>query len=93
MTRWKRPSDVMAGQPRMIGNVNPYSIKQDLITDCSFVASLCIASAFERRFHKQLITGIIHPQVHYTTQECRVDETRRHPSEYKRRNICISIAR
>ena len=53
----------MPEQPRMIGNVNPYSIKQDLITDCSFVASLCIASAFERRFHKQLITAIIYPQV------------------------------
>eukprot|EP00752_Nemacystus_decipiens_P002304 g2180.t1 len=59
---WRRPSEVMPGQPRMIGNVNPYSIKQDLITDCSFVASLCIASAFERRFHKQLITAIIYPQ-------------------------------
>lgn len=51
----------------MINNVNPYSIKQDLITDCSFVASLCIASAFERRFHKQLITGIIYPQAWHTT--------------------------
>lgn len=36
---------------------------KDLITDCSFVASLCIASAFERRIHKQLITSIIYPQV------------------------------
>ncbi|CAN0510383.1 unnamed protein product [Ectocarpus sp. 8 AP-2014] len=57
----------MPGEPRMINNVNPYSIRQDLITDCSFVASLCIASAFERRFHKQLITGIIYPQAWHTT--------------------------
>ncbi|CAM9123398.1 unnamed protein product [Ectocarpus sp. 12 AP-2014] len=64
---WSRPSQVMPGEPHMINNVNPYSIKQDLITDCSFVASLCIASAFERRFHKQLITGIIYPQAWHTT--------------------------
>ncbi|CAN0508241.1 unnamed protein product, partial [Ectocarpus sp. 8 AP-2014] len=64
---WSRPSQVMPGEPRMINNVNPYSIRQDLITDCSFVASLCIASAFERRFHKQLITGIIYPQAWHAT--------------------------
>ncbi|CAM9493223.1 unnamed protein product, partial [Choristocarpus tenellus] len=62
LTGWKRPSQFMRGKPTMIASVTPYSIKQDLISDCSFVASLCIASAFEQRFHKQLITSIIYPQ-------------------------------
>lgn len=30
--RWRRPSEVMKGQPRMIANVNPYSIKQVGVT-------------------------------------------------------------
>lgn len=42
--------------------ISPLSIRQDLITDCSFVCSLCIASAFEMKFRKQLITAIIFPQ-------------------------------
>jgi calpain-7 len=32
------------------------------VTDCSFVASLCICAAFERRFGKRLIPRIIYPQ-------------------------------
>ena len=76
----KRFSDVMRarGLPAdacaMIKSITPYSITQDTISDCSFVASLCIASAFERRFKKQLITRIIYPQVHTATSVgCCID--------------------
>ncbi|CAM9119736.1 unnamed protein product [Ectocarpus sp. 12 AP-2014] len=52
----------MPGKPHMIGNLDPVSIRQNLVTDSSLLASLCVASAYERRFDKQLITGIIFPQ-------------------------------
>ena len=42
--------------------ISPYSIKQQYVTDCSFIASLCICAAFERRFQKRLVTSILHPQ-------------------------------
>ena len=46
----------------MIRAVSANRITQDLVTDCSFVASLCITAAYEQRFRKQLITKIIYPQ-------------------------------
>jgi calpain-7 len=49
-------------KPTMIELVSPLSIRQDLVSDCSFVCSLCIASAFEVKFRRKLITSIIYPQ-------------------------------
>ena len=61
---WGRPSQFIprGATPKMIGIVSPNAIRQELVTDCSFVSSLCIAASFERRFRKRLITGIIFPQ-------------------------------
>ena len=62
--RWVRPSEFLPGaaEPKMIYLVSSMSITQTIITDCSFVSSLVIAAAYERRHGKQLITNIIFPQ-------------------------------
>ena len=69
--RWSRPSEIAQMRqnfgtkqfpPTMIRSVNPYSIQQKYVTDCSFIASLCICAAFEKKFRKRLITSIIFPQ-------------------------------
>jgi len=60
--RWARPSQFMRGEPTMIYLISSLSITQTIITDCSFVSSLVIAAAYERRHGKQLITNIIWPQ-------------------------------
>jgi calpain-7 len=59
---WKRPYQITPGTPVMISQISAYSITQDVIGDCSFVSSLCIGAAYERKFNKQLITSIIYPQ-------------------------------
>jgi len=58
---WKRPSEFMKGEPKMIHMISPNTITQDLVSDCSFVASLCITADYERRFKKQLITKCVVP--------------------------------
>ncbi|RHY05840.1 hypothetical protein DYB25_008257, partial [Aphanomyces astaci] len=63
LAKWSRPSDYGTNAPRMVSQISPFAIVQDVVTDCSFVASLCITAAYELRFHKQLITNIIYPQV------------------------------
>lgn len=69
--RWARPSEIVQMRqkfgskqqpPVMIRSINPYSIRQEYVTDCSFIASLCICALFEKRFRKRLITSIIFPQ-------------------------------
>eukprot|EP00795_Rhopilema_esculentum_P014106 gene14106-5096_t len=59
--KWVRPSDLCA-DPHMIYAITSLSIRQTIVSDCSFVASLAISAAYERKFRKQLITSIIYPQ-------------------------------
>ncbi|KAL3942386.1 MAG: hypothetical protein SGBAC_003418 [Bacillariaceae sp.] len=70
-TKWARPSEIIAMRERsgrrqqapiMIQSISPYSIRQNYVTDCSFIASLCICAAYEGRFRRRLITSIIYPQ-------------------------------
>lgn len=70
-SKWARPSEIISiretlwkkqQSPIMIQSVNPYSIQQQYVTDCSFVASLCICAALEKRFRRRLVTPIIYPQ-------------------------------
>jgi calpain-7 len=58
---WARPDDICE-DPKMIKIISSMAIKQTLIGDCSFVASLAISADYERKFREPLITSIIYPQ-------------------------------
>ena len=64
------PVSPSAGEPKMIYLVSSLTITQTIITDCSFVSSLVIAAAYERKFRKQLITKILYPQAPRTHCTC-----------------------
>lgn len=50
---WKRLCQLVR-HPKMIYLISSTSIVQETVTDCSFVASLCITAAYERKFKKRV---------------------------------------
>ena len=67
--KWARPDEIMRmrQQPergiKMIHTMSPYTIKQHLVSDCSFIAGLCVSAAYESRLKgRRLISSLIHPQ-------------------------------
>ncbi|XP_065200256.1 calpain-7-like [Planococcus citri] len=61
--RWARPHEFCA-DPKMVVNkhVNYLTIKQTIVSDCSFVASLAVAAQYEQKFDRRIVTSIIFPK-------------------------------
>lgn len=58
---WERARNLFRN-PRMIEVISPFSIKQTIISDCSFVSALAVCANYERVFGKKLVTRCIYPQ-------------------------------
>ncbi|KAK9237224.1 hypothetical protein V1525DRAFT_344412 [Lipomyces kononenkoae] len=58
---WSRPTDILGNQFTLLGDGGSDLI-QDVLSDCSVIASLCSAVAWEERSKKPLVSNIIYPQ-------------------------------
>ncbi|KAL3272897.1 hypothetical protein HHI36_014357 [Cryptolaemus montrouzieri] len=60
---WIRPSDICPEPCIVHGDAPNYlNIKQTIVSDCSFIASLAVSALYEARFGRKLVTSIIYPQ-------------------------------
>uniref|UniRef100_A0A914VRZ6 Calpain catalytic domain-containing protein n=1 Tax=Plectus sambesii TaxID=2011161 RepID=A0A914VRZ6_9BILA len=54
---WMRPDEYVE-TPKIIDHIDSGTIKQTVVSDCSFIASLAIAARYERRYGKRLVTSL-----------------------------------
>lgn len=61
--KWARLEELSSDPCIVYGPAPNYlSIKQTVISDCSFVASLAVSASYEKRFGRKLVTAIVYPQ-------------------------------
>ncbi|KAJ2520321.1 cysteine protease [Coemansia sp. RSA 1939] len=58
--KWRRASQLY-NKPQVFGQPGCAHIVQETVTDCSFVAALCVSIEYENRFSRQIITRHIYP--------------------------------